>query len=87
VRFSYGPPTEIRFRPGQSSLIPYVAIPLPLDPGQFLIKRVVVGPSPRINEAIAAARLLLKSKGYRVKGENEEAGIEVAPSRVPFRNW
>jgi hypothetical protein len=68
VRFSYGPPAEIRFRPGQSSLIPYVPIPLPLGPSQSLIRRVVVGPSPRINEAVTAVRLLLKSCGYRVKG-------------------
>jgi hypothetical protein len=87
VMFSYGPPSEIRFRPGQSSLIPYVAIPLPFDPEGSLFRRVVVGPSPRINEAIAATKLLLKSKGYKIKGGEKKEGVEVIASVVPYRNW
>ena len=87
VMFSYGPPAEIQFRPGQSSLIPYIAISLPLGPAECLIRRVVVGPSPRIDEAVESAKLLLKSGGYKIRTGEEKEGIDVVPSNVPFRNW
>jgi hypothetical protein len=86
ARFSYGPPEDIRFRPGQSSLVPYVAIDLPIGPTQSMIRRVVVGPTPRIEEAMAAAKLLLQSKGFKIAGP-DSLGIEISPSKVPFRNW
>jgi hypothetical protein len=80
---------EWRFRPGKSSLIPYIEIPAPVaaDGCISLIKRVVVGPSPEINEAMEAVRMLFESKGYNVVGHGESGGIEIVASKLPYRDW
>jgi hypothetical protein len=82
-------PAGLSLRPGKSSLIPYVPIPLPgLNPdGPSLIRQIIVGPSPEIENAVAAAKLLLTSQGFRVRSSTDEDGIEVLPSRSPYRDW
>jgi Protein of unknown function (DUF2971) len=78
----------LRFRSGKSSLIPYIAIPLPVQHAdKELIKRIVVGPTPKVEEAIAAVKMLLRSNGYKVKKFNEEEGVEVISSQIPYRDW
>ena len=82
-------PSDIMFRPGKSSLIPYIAIPLPrsCDDGTSLIRRIVVGPSPKIDDAVAAVRMLLESQNYKIRGSGEADGVEIVPSRIPYRDW
>jgi hypothetical protein len=89
AKFCTETPPDVLFRAGKSSLTPYIAIPLPLlhGDGTSLIRRIVVGPSPEIKDAVAAVRMLLESKNYKVKAPGEAAGIEVVPSRIPYRDW
>ena len=83
-----GDTVALRFRPGKSSLIPYIAIPLPVQHvDKELIKRIVVGPTPKVEEAITAVKMLLRSNGYKVKKFNEETGVEVISSQIPYRDW
>jgi len=88
AQFDFRPKSQIRFRQGPSSLIPYLEIHLPVDdPNSSLIKRIVIGPSPKIDEAVSAAKMLLRCKGYKLKEYGNKAGIEVVPSQLPFRSW
>jgi hypothetical protein len=41
ILLEYGPKSDIKFREGRSSLIPYIELPAP----RALIKRVVIGPN------------------------------------------
>jgi|WetSurMetagenome_2_1015567.scaffolds.fasta_scaffold202366_1 hypothetical protein len=86
----FGPgSTTVSFRPGKSSLIPYIEIPLPIvnESGPSLIRRIIVGPSPEIESAVAAVKMLLTSKGYKVRSSMDDDGIEVVPSKIPYRDW
>lgn len=73
-----------RFRPGKSSMIPYVEAVLNLDhkseqPADYMIKRVIIGPTPSpelSKEALEAAFLSI--------GHPE---VQVAVSMIPFRHW
>ncbi|MDR3726988.1 MAG: DUF2971 domain-containing protein [Terracidiphilus sp.] len=66
-------PSDVMFRAGKSSLIPYIAIPLPLfrEDGTSLIRRIVVGPSREITDAVAAVRMLLGARLSKVLGDGE----------------
>jgi hypothetical protein len=75
---------SLRFRPGKSTLIPYVEAILnhgtagrSLAP--YIIRRVVVGPTPNMGIALAAIRTLFDSLGH--------PEVKVEPSRIPFRHW
>jgi hypothetical protein len=86
----FGPgSTTVSFRPGKSSLIPYIEIPLPIlnESGPSLIRRIIVGPSPEIESAVAAAKMLLICKGYKVSSSKNDDGVEVVPSKIPYRDW
>ncbi len=88
ARFLFGGYGSVKFREGTSSLIPYVCIPLPLmDSGCGLIRRIVVGPSPRPADAVGAAKMLIQSYGFEPKSRNQPAGIDVVPSNIPHRSW
>jgi hypothetical protein len=55
---------SLEFRPGISSIIPYFPIPLyKHDKKEFSPKKIVVGPSPRPEDASHAVKLLLVRKG------------------------
>jgi hypothetical protein len=84
VRGDVHPKLHVRFRPGRSTLIPYLEAVLnrgpagkPLAP--FFIRRVVVGPTPNMNIALAAIRSLFDTIG--------QPNVEVEPSQIPFRHW
>lgn len=88
ARFLFGGYGGVRFREGTSSLIPYVCIPLPLmDSGRGLIRRIVVGPSPRLADAVGAVKMLIQSYEFKPKSGNQPAGIEVVASNIPHRSW
>jgi hypothetical protein len=82
-------PMDVNFRPGMSSLVPYIAIPLPIlnENGSSLIRRIIVGPSPEIENAVAATKMLLASKGYKIRHSRDDEGVEVVSSKIPYRNW
>lgn len=79
---------KIEFRSGSFSLIPYVQVPLaasPQDP--ILLNRIVVGPCAHKDEAATAVKLLIESKGLKVKTMGPPDGVEVDSSKIPYRNW
>jgi Protein of unknown function (DUF2971) len=67
------------FRPGRSMLIPYLKIPLEFQNQHVEIKRIYVGPSPHPSEAQESVEMLLRKYGIH--------GVEVVPSKIPYRNW
>ncbi len=88
ARFLFGSREGVKFREGTSSLVPYVCIPLPImDSDHGLIRRIVVGPSPKLEDAVDAVRMLIGSRGLKLKSGNESDGIEVSPSNIPHRPW
>lgn len=88
ARFLFGGYEGVKFREGANSLIPYVCIPMPrMDSGCSLIRRIVVGPSPKLADAVGAAKMLIGSYGLKLKSRNEPAGIDVVPSNTPHRPW
>jgi len=78
---------RIKFRQGKSMVVPYVEfswkdIGLP-NP----IRRVVVGPTPNNGESLRAVEMLLERNGISLRSENCPDGVEVVPSKIPYRNW
>ena len=74
---------KLDFRAGKSMLIPYRCVSLRDGNGSFLLKRVVVGPSPSPVQALRSVRSLLNSKLKR----EESGSVEVQSSDIPYRNW
>jgi hypothetical protein len=73
-----------RFRPGRSSIIPYVEAilnrgPNSNCPADYMIKKVIIGPTPSPELSKAALESLFGSAGH------PEVQIEV--SNIPFRHW
>jgi hypothetical protein len=93
VRSQNNEPTkisEVKYRRGSFSIIPYLPIQLPLrsDEKQSIeLSRVVVGPSSHREEAVRAVKMLLRDNGLHIKSEDYPDGVEVVPSQIPYRNW
>lgn len=73
----------LKFRTGISTLVPYYPISLEVFEGKkFIPETVVVGPTPKPDEAAHSVRLLLVRRGM------EEWPLEkVEVSNVPYRSW
>ena len=70
----------VQFHHGNWSIVPHVEIPLSFGmDSPLVIERIVVGPCPHHSEAVKATQILLSSKGI--------TGVEVVPSKIPYRNW
>ena len=69
----------IRFRPGQSMIVPYIEIPLPTEGDNLIINKIVVGPTHEPKLSKASVEMLLKSKNVKFD--------EVQYSTIPYRNW
>lgn len=69
----------IKFRPGQSMIVPYIEIPLPRDGDKLYINKIVIGPTHERKLSKASVEYLLRSK--KVKFD------EVQYSTIPYRNW
>ncbi len=72
----------VSFRPGLSTIIPYQEIPITEEKGRLPINDVVVGPTPRPDEAARAVDGLLISR--------QEISLERTPVRnsiIPYCNW
>jgi hypothetical protein len=68
---------EIKYRPGRSHLVPYLAVSLrSMAPGY--IKEILVGPGPSRDLDVVAL------KDFK---EVRELKIDINPSVIPFRNW
>lgn len=72
-------PKGLDFRPGSSVLLPYLKVDL--KPGEipFRIERILVGPCPHSDNSVESIRMLLAKEGIQ--------GVEVVPSKIPYRNW
>lgn len=72
-----------RFRPGISMLIPYVEVDLNRNlkfelSETYMLRKVIVGPTPNPELAEEALRSLFETSGHRV---------DVERSSIPFCNW
>lgn len=74
------PPSEaLSFRTTKSMLVPYVKIRLAEDEQPMRLTALLTGPSPHAGLNMLAAMTLCKSKSL--------IGLEVARSRLPYRDW
>jgi hypothetical protein len=71
-------PGAVRYRPGKSSVVPYVAIPI-LRKGDRLLRKAVVGPNPAPQLAHAGMGQCLNDAGFN--------RVDEAVSSVPYRSW
>jgi hypothetical protein len=69
----------IKFRDGRLGRIPYIELSLGLREQDSALRKIVVGPSPNRDQAVASLRIELAQMGIN--------GIEVVPSQIPYRNW
>jgi len=72
---------ELHHRPGRSMLIPYYKIPIGDDDKFDSIREIVVGPTPHLDLSAASVKSLAIAAGL------DRKGLEVKPTRIPFRNW
>lgn len=73
-----------RFRPGKSSIVPFVEAVLNRDmhstaPVPYIIKEVRVSPTPDPSLSVHALEALFLSLGH--------PEVDVKPSSIPFRHW
>jgi hypothetical protein len=73
-----------RFRPGKSSIIPYVEAVLNRDyqsgqPADYMIRRVIIGPTPGPELSKEALQAAFRSVGH--------SDVQVDISTIPFRQW
>ena len=77
----------IHFRPGRFGVTPYIDLPLRLSSVESPLRKVVVGPSQHADENVDGVRLLLETKGIKVRTDSSPDGVEVVSSKTPYRNW
>lgn len=77
----------VKFRSGALGVTPYVECPLKLGTPGSALRRIVVGPTPHAEEAVEAVKMLLEDKGIRLRDRDFPNGVEVVPSKIPYRNW
>jgi hypothetical protein len=78
---------RIKFRQGRSTLVSYTEFPWRDKGLPNPIRRVVSGPTPNRDEAVRAVEMLLERNGIPLRSEDCPDGVEVVPSRIPYRNW
>jgi hypothetical protein len=69
----------IKFRTGESMLIPYIEVPIVTEGNEFAINQIVVGPTHDPKLSKASVEMLLKFNGVKFD--------EVLVSTIPYRNW
>lgn len=67
------------FHDNTYGLTPYLTIGLDLSKSPPPLKRIVVGPGPHKDEWVQTVNLLL--------AKCATSGVEVVPSKIPYRNW
>jgi len=73
------PVHPVKFRKGVFGITPYIEFPLGLRSVNSPLRRVTVGPTPHIDDALIAVKALLAANGI--------TNVEVAKSKIPYRNW
>jgi len=69
--------SQLRFRPGNSMIVPYIEIPLPMEEEQLLIDELFLGPTNERELSMASVELLLKARNVRC--------CKVNCSSIPYR--
>jgi len=69
----------IRFRSGETMMIPYISCPLQSDTTQLAVRRVVVGPTAELALSFQSMRQYLGRLGF--------TDCRVATTKIPYRNW
>jgi len=77
----------VKFRSGPLGITPFLQLPLHLSSGTSALHRVVIGPTPHMQESVKAVEMILEDRGVRLRNEKHLDGVEVVPSRIPYRNW
>jgi hypothetical protein len=77
----------LHFRQGKYGVTPYIELPLRLTSPESPLRKIIVGPSPNEEETVGGVKLLLESKGIKIKTDESPNGVEVVPSKIPYRNW
>ena len=74
-------PSDVSIRPGKSTLVPYLEIPLSVpEPFSAIgIDQIIVGPCPHPEESRKSVEMFLNRSGFR--------GVQVKNSVIPYRNW
>lgn len=72
-------PADIELRPGSSTLVPYIEVPLVLKEVGMGLDEIKVGPCPHPDESVKAVEMLLFRYGVK--------GVQVSRSQIPYRNW
>jgi hypothetical protein len=70
---------QFDFRCGNSMLIPYYRMPIAQADQPLKLDKIVVGPTPHVEEAVGSVQGLLTRKAL--------GKVPVAHSAVPYRNW
>lgn len=71
-------PADLQFRPGQTMLVPYVALTIEKEDKSTTIDRLIVGPNPHPELAMLSAKSLL---------EKHLITVPILYSEVPYRSW
>jgi hypothetical protein len=68
-----------KFRPGQSMIVPYIEISLPMEGEKLIIDKIVVGPTHDPNLSKGSVEMLPRFKNVKFG--------EIECSTIPYRNW
>lgn len=69
--------SQIKFRSGNTMIVPYIEIPLPMDGECLIIDEIFIGPTNERDLSMASVELLLKSRDCRCS--------KVNCSTIPYR--
>jgi hypothetical protein len=78
---------RVEFRSGPIGVTPFVEFPLDLRSDRSPLRQIVVGPTPHMDEAMRATKMILQNAGIRPRDKSHPNGVEVIASRIPFRYW
>jgi hypothetical protein len=77
----------IKFRDGQFGRTPFIEIPLGLaKPETSPLRRIVVGPGTHKEDVKRSVELFLLNRGIQVKLPDNEKGVEIVTSLIPYRS-
>jgi len=75
---------SVEFREGKSTLIPYQQFSLIHDEGKLGFDKIMIGPTPDVEESIRSVRSLLEK--YKVS-RPDGTSTDIEYSEIPFRDW
>jgi hypothetical protein len=78
--------TDVRFRRGRSTLIPYVTLPF-MQKRASLVDHVYIGPCPNMQLSQNSVAWLLSQSKLLNRSRPSKAVEAVRASQIPFRDW